>query len=209
MAEKIIAVNKCDQIRGGVDRYVAHSDAGILHRGFLITVKNYKNEIYIAQRAAERPDLKNFPPPFSLQWDGSIAGHPRVGNEQGYLDRAVAELKEELDLTVKKTDLRWLGRFYYNTRDPLHPKVIEKEVCGVLLMCTHQEPKPDKTELAQGKWVPAKDLQKIVGEFAKNNIVEHADGTLEIINFDAKKMMFVPWFVKAQQLWPEIYRRTF
>jgi isopentenyl-diphosphate delta-isomerase len=211
MGEKINKVDKSDNIRGGVDRCLAHSNDGIMHRGLFVIVKNSKNEIYIAERSVKRLDLKGYPAPFPNQWDVSIAGHPKFG-ETGYLERTLTELKEELNIDAKKSDLQWIGKFYYVSRDPLNLTtkhnygvgVIENELCGTLLLYTNQEPIPNPNEVSKGEWIPANDLQTLMQKFIRNH-VKFIDDEVQIRNFNPDEKMFTPWFAKAHLLYPEIY----
>ena len=209
MVEKIIHVSKKGKELGGVDRYIAHTNNGVLHKGFMIVVKNPKNQIYIAKRAGKRPDLKNFPAPFPYQWDGSIAGHPRFGGS--YFERMCGELEEELGLKAEEKELKWVGEFYYNSVDPAQNNygiiVREKEICGVAIFYTEQEPKPDPTELDAGEWIDAKELKKQVNQFIKTNIVTKPNGHIDIKEFTLEERMFTPWLVKAHLFYPQIYAK--
>lgn len=218
----MIAVDKDDNILKPVDRFEAHTGEGILHRGLMITIKNYKNQICLAQRSAERPDLPTyFPPPFPLQWDGSIAGHPKYReegmeekeNKKRYISRALKELREELNLQVEKEQLEWLNKFLYSAPDPAYqdPKyakydirIKEFEVCAVFLMYTKEEPMPNPVEIAKVEWVDSDRVRREVDEYIRSNITIKGDEII-VRKFKPESRMYSPWFIKAQELCPEIY----
>ncbi len=205
----ILHVNRRDQVLGMVNRYRAHVGKGILNRGLLVTVKNRKNRIYLSQRSRKRPDLpRYFPPPFPLLWDGTIAGHPKP-ERRGYMDQALVELNEELGLVAKRKNLKWLGKFYYNTTDPLYPNkryrsvVREMEVCGSMILYTNHKPIVNPVEISQVEALPADKVEAEVKGFVRSNVEFLEDGTITIRKFDPDKRMFTPWFIRAQHLYRE------
>ena len=208
-SEMILHVNRRDQVLGRVNRFRAHVGKGILNRGLLVTVKDRRNRIYLSQRSRRRPDLpRYFPPPFALQWDGTIAGHPKP-ERRGYMDQAVAELNEELGLVAKRNDLKWLGKFYYNTTDPLYPNkrystiVREMEVCGSMILYTDHKPSGNPVEISEIETVQADKVEAEVKGFVRSNVEFLEDGTIIVKRFDQDIRMFTPWFIRAQQLYRE------
>lgn len=77
----------------------AHFES-LWHRAAHIWIYNSKGEIFIQKRAA----IKNY---FADLYDTSAAGHIDSGEEP--IDSAIRETKEELGLTVSKSDLDFLG----------------------------------------------------------------------------------------------------
>lgn len=218
----IIAVDKDDNVLGPIDRYKAHTNNGVLHRGLMVIIKNYKNQIYLAQRSAERLDLPTyFPPPFPLQWDGSIAGHPKYGEEgmeenddkKRYMNRALIELKEELELQIEKEQLKWVDKFLYIAQDPAYQytkyarydkRIKEFEICAVFLLYTNKEPKPNPIEITKAEWVNSDQVRREVDMYIGSNITINGDEII-IKEFRSESRMYSPWFIKAQECYPEIY----
>jgi isopentenyldiphosphate isomerase len=205
----------------------------------MIIIKNPDDQIYLAQRSAKRPDLPDyFPPPFPLTWDCTMAGHPRRG-QNGYLARAVEELKEELHLKIKPESLRWLGKYPYSAPDPAfqHPRYAqynkrlkEIEVCGIYATRTKQKPRPDPVEIAQVRCVYADRLKREADEYFSSNVEVRIDKTVAMETlpqgqsltpwftaipeitakqFKTRGRMLSPWFIWAHRFHPEIYESDF
>ena len=54
--EKLILVNKKDEIKGYKEKEKCHQGKGILHRGFAVFIFNDKNQLLIQKRS----ELKNY-----------------------------------------------------------------------------------------------------------------------------------------------------
>jgi isopentenyl-diphosphate delta-isomerase len=164
MSELLIQVDEQDNVIGSVERLKAHVDEGILHRGLVVVVKNDENKILVTQRSVNRPDL-GFPPPFPGFWDITIAGHPKWG-QADYVTQMVNELQEELGIKAKAGEIKYLGKFQYYAPDPTYPnpetastfRLSEREICGVGVLYTNDEPVLDSVELGASMWVQGKEL---------------------------------------------------
>ena len=160
--ELLIQVDEQDRVIGSVDRQRAHLGQGILHRGLMVVVRNAENKILLTQRAMARPDL-GFPPPFPGFWDVTIAGHPKWG-QTDYVTQMVNELKEELGIEAKETEVKFLGKFQYHAPDPTYPnletastfRLSEREICGVGVLHTNNNPVLDAVELQACIWMGSK-----------------------------------------------------
>ena len=164
MSELLIQVDGQDNEDGPIERLEAHLGDGILHRGLVVVVKNPEGKILLTERSMTRPDLP-FPPPFPGFWDVTMAGHPKWG-QNDYVSQMIAELNEELGLKAKPAEIEFLGKVQYHAPDPTYPnpqsppgfRLSEREVCGVGLLRTTQEPKINETELSSSKWVEASEV---------------------------------------------------
>jgi isopentenyl-diphosphate delta-isomerase len=166
MSEYLIQVDEKDNEVGSVERLKAHLGDGILHRGLVVVVKNQEDQILLTQRSMVRPDLP-FPAPFPGFWDVTIAGHPRWG-QHDYLAPMGNELREELGIKAKNGEMNYLGKFQYYAPDPTYPnpqsastfRLSEREICGVGLLHTSDDPVINPVELASSRWVESKELAK-------------------------------------------------
>jgi len=164
MKELLVSVDPEDNILGPVDRLQAHLDQGILHRGLVVVVKNFHNEVLLTQRSMERPDL-GFPPLFPGFWDVTLAGHPKWG-EMDYVAQMGKEVQEELGMSVDVNSIAYLGKFQYYAPDPSYPnirtaptfKLSEREICGVGVLHTDVTPVLNSVELKSSMWVKSERL---------------------------------------------------
>lgn len=164
MSELLIQVDEQDNVIGSVERLKAHLDGGILHRGLMVVVKNDENKILLTQRSMDRPNL-GFPPAFPGFWDITIAGHPKWG-QTDYVTQMVNEVQEELGIEAKAGEIKYLGKFQYYAPDPTYPnpetgptfRLSEREICGVGVLYTNDEPVLDSIELKASMWVGGKEF---------------------------------------------------
>jgi len=165
MNELLIQVDEKDNVIGSVERLKAHLDDGILHRGLMVVVKN-DEKILLTQRSMVRPDL-GFPPPFPGFWDITLAGHPKWG-QADYVTQMVNEVREELGIEAKASEINYLGKFQYLTPDPTYPnpktsptfRLSEREVCGVGVLLTNEQPVLNSIELLSSMWVSSDEFMK-------------------------------------------------
>lgn len=130
----------------------------------MVIVKNQENKILLTQRSISRPDL-NFPPPFPGFWDITLAGHPKWG-QAGYVTQIVNEVQEELGIQVEASRIKYLGKFQYQAPDPTYPntetaetfRLSEREICGVGVLRTGENPTLNPTELQASLWVENEKL---------------------------------------------------
>lgn len=164
MSELLVQVDDQDNVIGGVERLKAHLNDGILHRGLVVIVKNYGKKVLLTQRSMERPDLK-FPPPFPGFWDVTLAGHPKWG-QTDYVTQMANEVKEELGIIAKSREIQYVGKFQYHAPDPTYPNpntaptfnLSEREICGVGVLHTNDNPTLNSIELQASMWVESKGL---------------------------------------------------
>jgi len=164
MSELLVHVDERDGVIGSVERLRAHLDDGILHRGLMVVVKNQGSKILLTQRSMNRPDL-GFPPLFPGFWDVTIAGHPKWG-QADYVTQMIAEMHEELGIEAKAGEIKYLGKFQYYAPDPTYPnpktsstfRLSEREICGVGVFYTSDDPVLNSVELQASLWVDAEEL---------------------------------------------------
>ncbi|NIJ46499.1 isopentenyldiphosphate isomerase [Wenyingzhuangia heitensis] len=100
MDELIDIVNLMGQPTGNACmKSFAHQN-GILHASVHIWFYHQNGKILIQKRNKKKEIYPNL-------WDVSVAGH--VASEENFLDGAIREIKEEVDLTVIKDQLIYKG----------------------------------------------------------------------------------------------------
>ncbi|MFA5125524.1 MAG: NUDIX domain-containing protein [archaeon] len=104
-----------------VTKNIAH-DKGIWHLAAHIWIYNSRGEILLQFRSKQK---KLFP---SL-WDISVAGHIGAGEEA--LTCAIREMKEEIGLSVKPSDLEKVFTFKFSVS--ANDNMQNNEVCSVFL----------------------------------------------------------------------------
>jgi len=165
MNELLIQVDEQDNVIGPIDRLKAHLDDGILHRGLMVVVMNDQNHLLLTQRSMKRPDLA-FPPAFPSFWDVTLAGHPKWG-QTDYVTQMTNEVREELGIESSGDRMEYIGKFQYHASDPTYPnpkpaqalRLSEREVCGVGLLRTSENPHLNAAELQASMWVERPALQ--------------------------------------------------
>ena len=141
---KIILVDENDNKIGIGEKLKVHQD-GKLHRAFSILVFNSKKELLIQQRAATKYHSANL-------WSNTCCSHPKP-NET--LKKAVKRrLKEEMRI---KSDLNEIFSFIYKVN---LGNLIEHEFNHVFIGRFEGNPRPNKEEVKDWKWVNLKELQK-------------------------------------------------
>ena len=96
--EKLILVDKYDNVLGYKSKAECHEGEGILHRAFSIFIFNDKNQLLLQKRSAKKLL-------WPLYWSNSCCSHPRKG--ENYETATHRRLKEELGL-LQKEILIWM-----------------------------------------------------------------------------------------------------
>ncbi|MGD8441305.1 MAG: isopentenyl-diphosphate Delta-isomerase [Holophagae bacterium] len=166
--EPLILVDDADREIGHLSKGECHDGAGVLHRAFSLFVFNPEGELLLQQRSA---DKRLWP----LYWSNSCCSHPRRGET---MELATGRrLAQELGMSA---DLDYLFKFQYRAQfDGLGS---EHELCWVFAGTSHDEPRPNVTEVAAVRWVSPDELDR---EFETNSAV------------------FTPWFTME---WPRVKR---
>lgn len=137
-----------------LSRNEVHSN-GVWHRTVHIWILNSQGELLLQKRSPKKEVYPGL-------WDISCAGHVSTG-EDSY-QGAIRELKEELGLSVQTSELKYLFTITqsYISQDKTF---IDNELTDVFLLRRDfdlSDLKIDITELVEVKFIPAKDLLKIV-----------------------------------------------
>ncbi len=144
--EKLILVDKNDQIIGYENKDVCHQGKGLLHRAFSIFLFNSNGELLLQQRSQEKRL-------WGLFWSNTCCSHPRKG--ETYEQATQRRLQEELGL---KAPLHFLYKFQYQAQ--FKDIGSENELCSVYVGKTDEPPNINPTEIAAIKYISPDDLEK-------------------------------------------------
>jgi geranylgeranyl diphosphate synthase type I len=156
MSERLLVVDKNDEIIRLDTRENCHSGNGILHRAFSIYIFNNNGQLLIQRRS-------KFKKLWPLYWSNSCCGHPR--EDENYVRAGERRLEEELGFTCP---LKMVDKFQYQAR--YKDIGLESEVCAILVGEYNGNVKPNSTEIADWKWV---DVGRVKNDF-KNNPSKYA-----------------------------------
>ncbi len=143
--EKVILVNDKDEQIGLMEKIEAHEKA-LLHRAFSVFVFNSKNELMIQQRALEKYHSPGL-------WTNTCCSHQREGESN--IDAGKRRLMEEMGFT---TDLKETISFIY--RAPFDNGLTEHEYDHILVGEYEDDPKPNRHEVADWKWMSLEDIKE-------------------------------------------------
>ena len=144
--EKLILVDKNDNILGYEDKVECHKGDGILHRAFSIFIFNPKNELLLQKRS----DQKLLWP---FYWSNSCCSHPRQGED--YKTSIHRRLKEELGID---TGLKYLFRFQYHAN--FEDIGSENELCSVYIGKSDDKIIVNENEIAEWKFIKTNQMEK-------------------------------------------------
>ena len=144
-SEALILVDEADREVGHLSNVSCHEGHGVLHRAFSILIFNGNGELLLQQRA---PSKRLWP----LYWSNSCCSHPRKGETVAAAARR--RLREELGLVARLTSV---GRVRYRFRYGRHGA--ENELTSVLLGRSRGAVVSDPDEVAEWKWVDAKEFE--------------------------------------------------
>lgn len=148
--DKLVVVNRQDQVLGTKGKKACHTLKGILHRGFSVFVFNQKGEVLLQKRSFQKELWPGF-------WSNTCCSHPKPG--ESYLQAGKRRLKQELGFSCQ---LKYLGKFYY--RAVCQKAGSENEICAVLLGKYDGPVKPNPREVAAIRWVNLEKLKKDLKE---------------------------------------------
>ncbi len=144
--EDLILVDDSDQEIGHLDKAGCHRGEGILHRAFSLFVFNEQGELLLQQRSADKPL-------WPLYWSNSCCSHPRRGES---VDFAVnRRLEQELGM---QTRAEFVYKFQYHAQ--FDETGAERELCWVYLGRCSDLPQPNKTEVADWRFISAAELNR-------------------------------------------------
>ena len=145
---KVILVNKKDEKVGIEEKIKAHKEDK-LHRSFSIFIFDSKGELLIQQRAKSKYHS-------ALLWSNTCCSHP--GPNEKLIEAAKRRLKEEMGV---ETDLKEIFSFIYRAKSR---EWIEHEFDHVFVGKFNGNPKPNKKEVEDSKWINLPDLKKDIKE---------------------------------------------
>lgn len=152
--EDLILVDGDDQEVGHLDKAGCHRGEGILHRAFSLFVFNDAGELLLQQRSADKPL-------WPLYWSNSCCSHPRRGETVDYAVNR--RLEQELGM---RTDAEFVYKFQYHAQ--FDDTGAERELCWVYLGHCNDLPQPNKTEVADWRFISAEDLNRELTEQPDN-----------------------------------------
>jgi len=147
--QQVVLIDKHNKKIGVCEKLKAHKE-GKLHRAFSIFVFNSKEELLIQRRAKEKYHCGGI-------WANTVCSHPRPN--ETYNQAVHRRLKEEMGFDCK---LKKLFCFIY--RAEFSNGLIENEYDCVFVGKFNGEPKPNKKEIMDFKWISLKDLRKDIKE---------------------------------------------
>lgn len=144
--EELILVDVNDQAIGHLSKAHCHDGAGVLHRAFSLFLFNDSGELLIQQRA----ESKRLWPGY---WSNSCCSHPRRGES---LEIAtMRRLSDELNI---ETELEHIYHFCYTAE--FGEAGSENELCHVYLGRVSGSVRPNESEIASVRFVPAGDVSQ-------------------------------------------------
>lgn len=147
--EKVILVNKKDEQIGTGEKLKVHRE-GKLHRCFSILIFNSKGELLIQQRAKSKYHSPGL-------WANACCSHPRPNEDLKTATKR--RLKEEMG--IKASYLKEFSTFTYKAKIG---NLIEHEIDHVFVGKFESQPKPNRKEVQDFKWINLQDLKKDVKE---------------------------------------------
>ncbi len=143
--EKVVLVNKKDEVIGSMEKIEAHEKA-LLHRAFSVFVINKNNELMLQRRALGKYHSPGL-------WTNTCCSHPRVN--ESYADGAHRRLVEEMGFDC---DLKDMFSFIYKA--PFDNGLTEHELDHVFVGYCETEPIINTEEVDSWKWIAIDDLKE-------------------------------------------------
>ena len=143
--EKVVLVNKKDEVIGSMEKIEAHEKA-LLHRAFSVFVINKNNELMLQRRALGKYHSPGL-------WTNTCCSHPRVN--ESYADGAHRRLVEEMGFDCELKDM-----FSFIYKAPFDNGLTEHELDHVFVGYCETEPIINTEEVDSWKWIAIDDLKK-------------------------------------------------
>lgn len=142
--EQIVLVDQNDRELGFMPKLEVHQK-GLLHRAFSVFVFNEKGEMLIQQRALDKYHSPGL-------WTNTCCSHPRWKEDTE--EAAHRRLKEEMGFDCP---LNYVFHFLY--RADLENELIEHELDHVYRGVYTKDPKPNREEVADFRWIGEQELK--------------------------------------------------
>jgi len=143
--EKVILVNENDEPIGLMPKMEAHEKA-LLHRAFSVFIFNEKNELLLQQRALSKYHSPGL-------WTNTCCSHQRDGESN--IEAGKRRLMEEMGF---ETELKEVLSFIYKA--PFDNGLTEHEFDHIMMGYYSEEPKINKEEVADWKWMTLEEIKK-------------------------------------------------
>lgn len=140
MNEFVVLVDEQNRELGTAPKDSVHTKNTPLHRGFSLFLFNSKGELLLTKRS---PSKKTFPG----VWTNTVCGHPGPG--ESAVDAARRRLKHELGIDA--FDIKEVSPYRYRFVDK--NGIVENEICPILVGYADVDPRPDKNEVDDWKWM--------------------------------------------------------
>lgn len=108
--EHVVLVDSNDKKVGLMEKLAAHRGRGTLHRAVSVLLyrkKHDKIEVLLQQRSKNKPL-------WPLFWSNTVCTHPRDG--EAPVDCAVRRLQEEMEISIRSSDIQFLFTLLYQAR---------------------------------------------------------------------------------------------
>jgi len=151
---KVILVDEKDNEIGVEEKMKAHKE-GKLHRAFSVLLFNKKGELLIQKRAKTKYHTPGL-------WSNTCCSHPGISKD--VFKEAAKRLKEELGIDYNPKKLKEIFRFIYKVKVG---NLIENEFNHVIFGKFSGNPKPNRMEVEDWKWIEMKKLKKDIKENPK------------------------------------------
>lgn len=145
--ERIILVDKKDNIIGHEEKLKAHENGGVLHRAFSIFIFNKAGKMLLQKRSVKKYH-------FGGLWTNSCCSHPNEGEnlEAATTRKLFQEFGFNTDITEKFS-------FIYKETDD-NSGLTEHEFDHVFTGEFNGIPNPNPDEIDEYKWVAISELKK-------------------------------------------------
>ena len=145
MEEYVILVDKNDNQIGLMPKMMAHEKA-LLHRAFSVFIFNDKHELMLQRRALHKYHSPGL-------WTNTCCSHQREGETN--LEAGQRRLMEEMGFVA---ELKEVTSFIY--RAPFDNGLTEHELDHVMIGYYNDEPRINKDEVAEWKWMDPELVKK-------------------------------------------------
>lgn len=151
--EHLIAVDSNNTPLYPVEKRLAHTNQGTLHRAFTVFLFNSAGETLLTQRSLQKPLWPEW-------WDGACSSHPWWPQETE-VDAAVRRLPFELGLTLNShSSLINVGKYEYHA--VYSPEWSENEINSVIIGVQNNDPLPNEQEVMSWKWLPQAAVDALI-----------------------------------------------
>lgn len=143
-SEELILVDAHDREIGHKNKADCHDGHGTLHRAFSLFVFDLEGRLLLQQRGKDKRLWPGY-------WANTCCSHPRAGESMPFA--TARRLREEMGM---RCELRYLYKFEYQA--DFGDLGAEHELCWVYVGQCGDAPEPNRTEIADWRFVTADEL---------------------------------------------------